>query len=171
MEILGKLGIDWKLLVAQLVNFGLLLLILHRFVYKPLLGVLEKRASTIEKSLADARAIEERLKEAEQSKSDILIKARQEAAVLMEEVARLAEQRRVTALEKAKQEVAQVIEDAKAEIAREKQAMLSKAKEQFGELVVKAAQVVIQHGLDKEIPADLVEKVVSKAKQSLETKS
>jgi len=42
MELLGKLGVDPRLLLAQIVNFGLLLLILNKFLYKPLIKKIEK---------------------------------------------------------------------------------------------------------------------------------
>mgnify|MGYP001588456271 CR=1 FL=1 len=63
MELISKLGIDWKLLVAQIVNFFILLFVLYKFAYKPVLEMLEKRSKTIEKGIHDAKASEERLKE------------------------------------------------------------------------------------------------------------
>lgn len=167
MEILAKLGIDWHILIAQLVNFGLVLLVLHRFAYKPLLGVLEKREKTIEKSLAAAKEIEKRLKDTEEQSRFIIEKARREAVAVIEEAALIAEQKRNAALEKAKDDVGAVIADAKVKIATEKQTMLREAKEQLGELVVKAARAVVDIGVEKDIPADLVAKVVARAGEAL----
>ena len=42
MEILGKLGIDIKLLIAQIINFGLLLWLLKKFLYAPIVRRIEK---------------------------------------------------------------------------------------------------------------------------------
>lgn len=167
MEILAKLGIDWRILIAQLVNFGIVLFVLYRFAYKPLLSVLEKREQTIAQSLEDAKAIEKRVKETEERYSLILAKAQKEAAALIEEAGKIAEQKRNAALQKAKEDVAAVIADAKAKIATEKQTMLLEAKEQLGDLVIKAARAVIDIGVNKEISPDLVKKVVDKAGESL----
>ena len=50
-EIIRVFGINWKLLAIQAVNFGLLLILLHRFLYKPLLKVIEERQMHIKKEL------------------------------------------------------------------------------------------------------------------------
>ena len=87
MEILfHKLGIDWKLLLSQGVNFLILLGVLTFFVYRPLLRLLQDRRSTIEEGMRGAdeaarrlREIEtereERLKEAERKAFDIVSRA------------------------------------------------------------------------------------------------
>lgn len=61
MELIEKLGLDWKLLLAQVVNFLILLVILYKAAYKPVLQALEKRSKMIEKGIHDARASEEKL--------------------------------------------------------------------------------------------------------------
>lgn len=63
MEILNQFGINPLLLLAQVVNFFLLLFILKKFLYKPILKVLEERKKKIEESLKNAEEIEKRLLE------------------------------------------------------------------------------------------------------------
>lgn len=63
MDILNQFGINPLLLAAQVVNFFLLLFILKRFLYKPILKVLEERKKKIEESLKNAEEIEKRLLE------------------------------------------------------------------------------------------------------------
>ena len=67
MEIFEKLGIDVKLVIAQLVNFFILLYVLKRFAYKPVLKILEDRERKIEKGLKDAQSAEKRLHEMEEA--------------------------------------------------------------------------------------------------------
>ena len=55
MEALESLGIDWKMLVAQVVNFIILLLILRKFLFGPIVKLLDDRRKTIEKGLSDAK--------------------------------------------------------------------------------------------------------------------
>lgn len=57
MELLQKLGVDWKLLLAQVVNFTILLSVLTFFVYRPLLRVIDERRERIRKSMDDAGKI------------------------------------------------------------------------------------------------------------------
>lgn len=63
MEILNQFGVNPILLAAQVVNFMILLFILKRFLYKPILKVLEQRKQKIEESIKNAEEIEKRLLE------------------------------------------------------------------------------------------------------------
>lgn len=63
-ELIEKLGIDWRLLTSQAVNFLLLLIILRAFAYKPLLKLLKNRREKIEEGVARAEEAESRLEEA-----------------------------------------------------------------------------------------------------------
>lgn len=102
MEFLGNLGIDWKLLIAQIVNFGVLVWILVRFVYRPIIRRIEKDETTLgqaekanaklerdraafdarkKKELADAKKRSgEIIEEAETIATEITEQARKEAA-------------------------------------------------------------------------------------------
>ena len=53
MELLTKLGVDWKLLIAQIVNFTILVSVLTYFVYRPLLDLLDARRERIRKAVED----------------------------------------------------------------------------------------------------------------------
>jgi F-type H+-transporting ATPase subunit b len=64
-SILGSLGINWVYLIGQIINFGILIFILQRFLYKPLLTKLKERAKTVEKGV---KAAEESVKQQEQLK-------------------------------------------------------------------------------------------------------
>lgn len=65
-QLLGQLGIDWRLLLSQAVNFFLLLLILRIFVYKPLMKLLHDRRARIEEGLTKADEADRRLSEVEE---------------------------------------------------------------------------------------------------------
>ncbi len=63
-QLLSQLGIDWRLLISQAVNFFLLLVILRLYVYKPLLKIMHERRDRIQEGIAKAAEADERLKEA-----------------------------------------------------------------------------------------------------------
>ena len=75
-DLFSKLGIDWTLLVAQLVNFTILITILYYLLYKPMLDMFQKRKNTISRSLKEAKKIEEDLKNLEQVKETEMREAR-----------------------------------------------------------------------------------------------
>lgn len=55
LEILGKIGFDWQVALANLVNFLIIFFILRRFAWKPLKNVIEERQQKIVKGLEDAQ--------------------------------------------------------------------------------------------------------------------
>ncbi len=68
MQIFSTLGIDWKLLLAQLINFAILIGVLGYFVYTPILRLLDERRERVKKAMDDARHIEQQRKETDQFK-------------------------------------------------------------------------------------------------------
>ncbi len=64
-ELFSKLGLNWKLLLAQGVNFSIILVVLRLVAYKPIMKVLESRRKKIEQGLNDAKEAGEKLKNAE----------------------------------------------------------------------------------------------------------
>lgn len=85
MEILNQFGINPLLLAAQVVNFAILLFILKRFLYKPILKVLEERKNKIETSLKNAEEIENRLLRTNDEVEKILAKALKQAEEIIDE--------------------------------------------------------------------------------------
>jgi len=65
-QLFDQLGIDWRLLLSQAVNFFLLLVVLRLFVYKPLLKLLHDRRARIEEGLTKADEADRRLGEVEE---------------------------------------------------------------------------------------------------------
>ena len=53
-EIIKTFHIDWKLLIAQAVNFAIVVFALYKFAYKPLLKTMNERTAKIEQGLKDA---------------------------------------------------------------------------------------------------------------------
>jgi len=90
MEFLGRLGIDIKLLIAQIINFGLLLWLLNKFLYKPIVGRIEKD----EEELAQARIQTEKLEKEkdafERQKKEEIKKTRQRSEEIIKEAESIA---------------------------------------------------------------------------------
>ncbi len=78
-ELFDAFGVDWRLLLVQAVNFGILLGALTYFLYKPVLAMIEKRQALIVEGVRDAEAARKRLAQAEEERSGIVGSAAQEA--------------------------------------------------------------------------------------------
>lgn len=102
-ELLRNFGVDWRLLLAQAVNFFVLLAVLWRFAYRPILEMLGRRRGAIAKGLADATASGERLARAERVVEERLAVAHREALDIVGKAEVLAGARREEILADAEQ--------------------------------------------------------------------
>lgn len=80
-----KLGIEPSLLLAQIVNFTIIMVVLTKILYKPILGMLEKRKKEIEESLARSEELRLEEEKMQTRKEKLLSEARKEARAILEE--------------------------------------------------------------------------------------
>ena len=118
---ISALGINLPSLLAQLINFTLLLVLLTVLAYKPLLRVLDERKKRIQEGLEASEAAKQRLSETEKEVARELDKARQEGQTLIGQaqqmVARIQEEGR----QQARAEGEQLLERARSEIQMERE--------------------------------------------------
>ncbi len=164
MDILNLFGVDWKLMVAQLINFAIVVFILWKFAIKPLMATMEERNKEISKGLDDAKSAAERLDQVEQEVKDKLNKVKQEAAVVLDKARKQSESERQTTIDKTKEEVANVIAKAKEQIASEKDAMVTEVKAEVADMVVTALQKILSEKLSKEIDQKYIDQVLKDIK-------
>jgi F-type H+-transporting ATPase subunit b len=84
-EIADTFGWNPWLFLSQVISFVIVALLLRRFAYKPILGVLEERRRQIEQGLLNAELIKKQLAEAEQRYAEILAKANADAQKMIDE--------------------------------------------------------------------------------------
>ena len=128
MEVLAKLGIDWKLLIAQAVNFIVLLWVLRRYAYAPILKALEARTKKIEQGLKDAASSGERLQQVVEEEKRVMVAAREEAHDILLKAEASAKERDVRMLQETKAKIDKMITDADAHLAEEKARLVREAK-------------------------------------------
>ena len=136
---LATFGLDWKIFLAQLANFAVVLFVLWKWAYTPLLKALDQRGKRVEESLKKADEIDARLKQVEAERSGTIASARAEAAMLLEKARTDAEAVRAEALAKAKDEVAKVVAHGKAQLKAEQESMKRELRREVAELAVSAA--------------------------------
>lgn len=90
MEILDQFGVKPMLLAAQVVNFLVLLILLKKFLYKPILKVLEERKKVISQSLQNAAEIEDRLNKIGADREKKLHEAANEAKAIIDDASKSA---------------------------------------------------------------------------------
>ncbi|HEX9664302.1 MAG TPA: F0F1 ATP synthase subunit B [Patescibacteria group bacterium] len=156
MELIQKLGIDWRLLIGQIINFLILLFILYKFVYNPLLDILDKRQSKVEKSLVDAKKIEENLREAEIRKEKEILKAKKEAQTIIEKAKAAAENYRKETEQKTKEKIKTLIAESKEVIKDEKDKMFQSLRGEIADLVILTTKGMIGKELDQKKDKEII---------------
>lgn len=150
-------GIDWPHFIAQTVSFLIVVFLLHRFAYKPVLSMLEARRQRIAESLENAEKIKKELAETESARKEILDKANQEANRMIEEAkeaaARVKEEETQKAITQAERIVAQAKEAREVDQAR----MMAELKQEIGRLVVETTEKVVGKTLTNEDQKRLAE--------------
>jgi F-type H+-transporting ATPase subunit b len=139
-QLLSQLGIDWKLLIAQAVNFFLLLIILKMFVYGPLTKMLHERRARIEEGLAKAKEADERLRDINHLAVQKIKDAEAEGVKIIAKVEVTAKEHEAMLMAKAKEHEAAAILAAE-ERARARDAEAHKALEAEAAMLVKQAIV------------------------------
>ena len=123
-DTLNQLGIYWPKLLAQTINFGIVLFVLWKFAYKPVLTMLAQRREKIAQSIANADKIKAELAATEASRREILDKANAASNKLIEEAraaaARVQEVETQKAIAAANQIIAKAKEASEVELARMK---------------------------------------------------
>ena len=140
---MDALGINGPFLIAQIVNFVLLLLLLRAFLYKPMLKMLESRKQRIAEGL---QAAEVARREAEVERGQLQAQLDSERRDAMERIAAASKRGETLAAEieaNARQEGQRIVEDARSEASRERERILAEAQDEVAELALLAAEKVL----------------------------
>ena len=84
-EIARTFGVDWAHLIAQIISFGIVCLLLHRYAYRPVLAMLAARREEIAEGLANAEKIKAELARTEAQRQEVMTQANGQATKLIEE--------------------------------------------------------------------------------------
>lgn len=139
---LETLGIQWPKLIAQFVNFAMVLFVLWRFAYKPIFNLLEARRQKIADSVANAEKIKAELAATEAERKRVLAEAGDQAAKLIEEARAAAARVSEAETQKAIAAAEQIIAKAREAAAQDHARMLAELKREVGRLVVQTTATV-----------------------------
>ncbi len=156
--------IDFNLLIAQIVNFAVIFLVLYWFALKPLIKVMQERTNRIEKSLVDAKKIEDKLAMTEKEYNEEIVKAKKEAAEILDKANQLAQQSKKELVERAKEEIGQIIDREKMKIQQEKAATLKEIKGEVADLVALTVAKILEKKIDDKSDRDLIKKIIKEVK-------
>jgi len=153
---MDKLGIEPSLLLAQIVNFTVIMVVLQKLLYKPIIGMLEKRKKTIEEGLRLTEAMKEEQAKLEVKKEKILASAKEEGNKIVEDAKKRAQEEVKEILAQGRVASEEIIAKGKKDIASEKEDMKKHVKEEAITLATIMAKRLLQGVLSAEMQHKLI---------------
>jgi F-type H+-transporting ATPase subunit b len=157
--------VDIGLLFWMTVTFGLLLFILGKYAWKPIMKMLHEREDSIEKALHAAEAAKKEMLKLKAGNEQLLLEAKEERDALLREARKVKEDIIEEARRKANEEANRIIENARESIQYEKLAAINDLKNQIASISIEIAEKLIMQELsDKEKQHELTEKLLKEVK-------
>jgi F-type H+-transporting ATPase subunit b len=160
---LARLGFNVPLIIAQVLNFAVLMLLLWLFAYKPVMRKMDERAKRIKESLEQAETIKQQSALAEKEMASRLEEAGLEGRRLVEQAMTSGEAVRQKALVEARQEADKLLARARGEINQERDEVIGEIRREFADLTMLATEKVIKRSLDKESQRQLIDDVLEES--------
>lgn len=136
------------LFVWTLVAFLIVLFILKKFAWKPILKTLNERETGIANSIASAEKVRLEMAEMQADNQRLLQEAREERSIMLKEAKDAKDKIISEAKEQAKAEANKIMEDARVQIELKKNAALTEVKNEIGNMAVAVAEKVLRKKLD-----------------------
>lgn len=149
MEILNALGINWKILLGQAINFLLILYLLKRFALKPFLKILGERKEKIEKGMKMAEEAEIKIKTAEEEKVKILKESQDKANLILKKSEKLGKKKETEILKAAEEERQRILEEAEKLGKMEVEKMKENFSKRNLEAVLGVAEKILKEKVDQ----------------------
>lgn len=149
-DLARQFGVDWPMLIAQIVSFGAVAYVLYRFAFKPVLETLDTRKTKIESGLAYAAEMQTKLQEAEAYHKEAVRKAAEEAKRIVDEARAIAEARIAKSTQEAAAASQDLVAKARSQIELDRKQMIAEARSDIARLVVATAAKVLAKDLSAE---------------------
>ncbi len=156
---------DFGLFFWQTIVFLVLLLLMAKFAWKPILTSVRNREESINDALASAEKARKEMQNLKSDNEQLLKEARAERDAILKEARELKEKTIASATEEAKAKADKVVADAKKSIELEKQSAMAELKNQVAELSVEIAEKIVRKELSsKNEQHQMIEKMLGDAK-------
>lgn len=162
-DILTSLGFQFDKFIWQVVNFFILLFLLKKFAFKPIMNMLDERKQSIEDAINNAESAKAESEKLRQEYETRLAEAKQDAQEIIAKATKLGEQMKNEIVSNAQNEANKAVQRAQEEIAREKDQAISALRDEVAVLAVMAAGKVLGKAISVEDHEKLVQEFVAEA--------
>jgi F-type H+-transporting ATPase subunit b len=158
-----QLGINLPGLLAQLINFTILLIILRLVAYKPIMRMLDERRRRIHEGMESAERMKEREAQAEQEVAERIENARREGQTLIGQAQQIAQRIQAEGREQAQADAEALLARARSEIQLERDSAIADLRREFADLTIAAAEKVVGQSLDRRAHQRLIDEVLAES--------
>lgn len=162
-DLFSALGIDWRLLLLQIIAFLILVFLLAKFVYPWLIKQVDERQASIEAAAKAATKAQEAAAESESQVSQLLAEARKEADGILSNAKLEASELLSASEQKARSVAEQIAAEAQADIKKSIETAKRELHNETLELVALATEKVIHKKLDAKADADLIARALKES--------
>ncbi|MCE7792472.1 F0F1 ATP synthase subunit B [Salipaludibacillus sp. CUR1] len=159
--------IEWINAIYQILAFGVLLLLLKKFAFGPIMDMMEKREQHVADQISSAEKNREESEKFLAEQREAIQEARQEAKEIVENSKKMSDQQAEDVLENARKEAERMKQNALAEINTEKEQAISALREQVSTLSVLVASKVIEKELDEKEQEKLIQGTLKEVGEDL----
>ncbi len=156
---------DYGVLALTLLNFGLLVWLLKKFAWGPIIGALEKREEQIRSDKESAQNARQSAEQLKRELDERLARISDEAAARMAAAVKTGETQREQLLAAAKEESARLLTQAQAQIQAEKEKALAEVRGEIAQLSILSAQKLMQQQLNPQAADEVIARVLNEVKQ------
>lgn len=160
---MDKLGIQPIQLLAQIFNFLILVILLQKFLYKPILKALDERKKKIEEGFVFSQKTKEELEEAEKKKEEMIKKARNEAKQIIEEAKKSGKKLEKEIVEAGEKEALEISEKAKKTLEKERLEMAKQMERETVEVALAMVEKILRDILTEKDHQVIIEKKLKDA--------
>lgn len=155
-----KLGIEPVQLLTQVINFSLMVFLLTKLLYKPVIKTLEERKKKIEQGLKDAQEAQKKLEEFEEKKKIILIKAKQEAKKIIDNAKGLGKKVEADIIKEAENKAKEIITQTRKDLEEEREKMKTELQNHTIKIASAIAQKALAQVLDDTDHKNVIDKKI-----------
>ncbi len=152
-------------ILLQAINFGILLFVLTKFLYKPILKILEQRADKISAGLTAAQKNIDQQEQLEQTKKQVLKQAEIEASKILDAAKKDAQKTTAELIEKAREDAARLISKEEASFKARLDAQEKALIDRTASLVLKVSKAVLKDTLTSQAQAEILDAQVKALKK------
>lgn len=157
MQVLESLGLNLPGFIWHTINFLVLVFLLSRYLYKPVITMLDERAARVRESMEQAERTRREAERAGEERASLLAEARREAEALRVQAERQVEAYRSQRRQEIEAEAQRMLSRAEADILAREQQMLAELRGQVADLAIAAAERVVRERMDGQMQRRLVE--------------